>query len=209
MKIKKGALEMLGISRKASPLNDMTAQENAASNLLPGLGTFTVAQELAGQKKGMEKGLKFEQRRKYNRNTGEFVLDSYDKSYPVGTSSEFYQRPSYYQDLPMVRFGGLLPGGLDLGGGKVRMIDEEGDPMYSSEYIPTDDGEIVQKAFVDNLDRTQLQPGYKWSGPIEGDEDGKKYYSQIGGDPSKDFRNPLYPKDKFEDEDRKNYRTRN
>jgi len=30
MKIRKGALEMLGISRKASPLNDMTEAENAA-----------------------------------------------------------------------------------------------------------------------------------------------------------------------------------
>ena len=207
MKIRKGALEMLGISRKASPLNDMTAQENAAKQL-PGLGTFTRAQELAGQQKGMDKALKFEQRRKYNRETGEFVLDSYDKSYPVGTSNEFYQRPSYYQDLPMVTLGGALPGGLDLGGGKVRMIDKDGDPMYSSEYIPSDDGEIQMKGFVDNLDKTQLQPGYKWSGPIDNDVDGKKYYSE-NPDPSKDFRHPLYPKERFEDEDKKNYRTTN
>ena len=33
MKIRKGALEMLGISRKASPLNDMTAQENNDAEL--------------------------------------------------------------------------------------------------------------------------------------------------------------------------------
>ena len=207
MKIRKGALEMLGISRKASPLNDMTAQENAAKQL-PGLGTFTRAQELAGQQKGMDKGLKFEQRRRYNRETGEFVLDSYDKSYPVGTSSEFYQRPSYYQDLPMVTLGGLLPGGLDLGGGKVRMIDKDGDPMYSSEYIPSDDGEIPMKGFIDNLDKSQLQPGYKWYGPYDDDVDGKKYYSE-NPDPSKDFRHPLYPKERFEDEDKKNYRTTN
>jgi len=195
------------VKRNSATPYKLPHQNNSA--MLPGLGTFTRAQELAGQQKGTDKSLKFEQRRKYNRNTGEFVLDSYDKSYPVeGQEYEFYQRPSYYQDLPMVQLPGL-PGGLDLGGGKVRMIDEQGDPMYSSEYIPTDDAEIPQKAFVDNLDKTQLQPGYKWYGPIEGDEDGKEYYSQIGGDPSRDFRMALYPKEKFEDEDRMRLQTRN
>jgi len=38
MKIRKGALEMLGISRKASPLNDMTAQENQDAELEKFLG---------------------------------------------------------------------------------------------------------------------------------------------------------------------------
>ena len=178
MKIRKGALEMLGISRKASPLNDMTAQENEAKQLQY---TFTRAQELAGQKKGWENTLN---------EMGEH-------------SWEFYQRPSYYQNV----YNPLIGGGseINLGGGNIRMLDEDGNPRYHNAYIPSDDGEIPMKGFVDNLDKTQLSPGYKWSGPIDGDVDGKKYYQQ-NPDPSKDFRHPLYPKEKFEDEDKKNYR---
>jgi hypothetical protein len=182
--------------------NPLKSTEN---NRLRGLGTFTRQQERAGQKKGLEKDIKYENRQAWNKNTGSYVQDSYDQSYPTGQNEEFYLRPSYYQNLPLLDLGGVLPGGLDLGGGNVRMIDEEGDPMYSLDYIPTDDGEIQQEAFLNNLDRGQLQPtktAAKWSGPYG--PDSEKYYLQIGGDPSKDFRNPLYPKEKYEDEDRKN-----
>ena len=172
MKIRKGALEMLGISRKASPLNDMTSQENALKKIQH---TFTRDQELAGQKKGWERSVD---------ELGEH-------------SWEFYQRPSYYQDI--LPGGRLFPQGLNLGGGNVRMLDEDGNPRYHSDYVPSDDGEIPMKGFIDKLDKTQLAPNYTWEEPIP------NYYDQYP-DPSTDITHKLHPKEKLEDEDKKKKR---
>ena len=76
--MKKSPLQMLGISRKASPLNDMTAQENdsiAASNAWSNFKNSYMIREFKGNDKRLGPITPEQNQAEYDREKNEFYYD--------------------------------------------------------------------------------------------------------------------------------------
>ncbi len=120
MKIRKGALEMLGISRKASPLNDMTEAENAAfdaefeameaANKKAGINTTA---NLGPIKPSRFTKLKTKLEDSYI-NAGEWKIDEFRNEYGGGEHQDFYYDPNKFAEEGK-NYHAILPGDNKMG----------------------------------------------------------------------------------------------
>jgi len=150
---KKSSLEMLGISRKASPLNDMTAQENAAASLVP--PGFTAPNE---------KVLGQEQRDSLHDQANKFGKPFFSEEFNVNVDPEdgvldveptFGEDIDNFEDLPENKRGGYTPEELESlypkSRGRKLTYDIENKPIE----------ELVKEAYTNKLNEYLSNVGKK------------------------------------------------